>query len=833
MQRQRWLGGTGCSRIRPVLGLALALLAGVSSPAEAGILPDWLASAIGQLRATDVVNVAALFGVVTFAVICAIVLIRARDRAEGENAQLRNASADLRAAVDRAEALLSVGEERLVAFETSHGLPVVAGQLPRIAGVPEDRNAFVAFGNWLAPASASQLDSAIALLRERGEAFAIKLTTRGGHLLEARGRTAGGRAVVRFRDLAGDRLMLAALEAKHGSVVHALNALRAAFDAAPVPAWTRDEGGEIDWVSAAYSRSVEASGPEDAVQRGLNLFDSPTREAIQIAHNSGHDFQRRVSAIAAGRRRFYDVVDTKTRGAGAGFAIDATALEEAEAALRRSNEFHVRTLDHLAAGVASFAADGRLRSYNAAYRAMFDLDAAFLDQQPAEGEILDLLRAGRKLPEQADFRGWKAHLLSAYRSMEPREHIWHLPDGQTLRVLANPDPQGGVTWVYENVTERLDLESRYNALIRVQRETLDHLSEAVAVFGADGRLRLSNPAFASIWSLDPQLFEPPPHVTAVVAACRRLYRGSGEWERLVASIAGIDESRPTLAGRIKRGDGRIIDYATLPLPDGQTMLTFVDVTSTVLVEKALTERNEALEAANGLKNAFIQHVSYELRSPLTNIIGFAELLADPKVGELNEKQREYTGYIMSSSAALLALINDILDLATVDAGVVELELSEIDIARTVDAAIEGLRDRIAEKSLRVRRSLDPALNHIVADERRVRQVLYNLLSNAVRFSVDHGEVAVTTRRDGDALELRVEDTGAGMPAGFVPTAFDRFVSRSGGAGTRRGAGLGLSIVKSFVELHGGSVDLSSVEGKGTVVTVRLPLQPPQVAEAAE
>jgi len=388
-----------------------------------------------------------------------------------------------------------------------------------------------------------------------------------------------------------------------------------------------------------------------------------------------------------------------------------------------------------------------------------------------------------------------------------------------------------MTWVYENVTEKLDLESRYNALIRVQRETLDHLAEAVAVFGPDGRLRLNNPAFAAIWELDAALLANRPHIADVVAACRRLHEG-GEWQGLIASIAGADESRATISGRIPRRDGRVIDYATVPLPDGQTMLTFVEVTSTVQVERALTERNEALEAADGLKNAFIQHVSYELRSPLTNIIGFAELLTDPKVGSLNGKQRDYTGYIMSSSAALLALINDILDLATVDAGVIELDVSEIDVGQTVDAALEGLRDRIAERGLRLVTDIEPHIKGLHADERRLRQILYNLLSNAVRFSSDRGEVRLTARQRDGMVELTVADSGAGMPASFLPSAFERFVSRPGGP-ARGGAGLGLSIVKSFVELHGGTVEIASHEGRGTTVVVRLPLSPPEVAEAAE
>src|SRR5207302_1417338 len=165
-------------------------------------------------------------------------------------------------------------------------------------------------------------------------------------------------------------------------------------------------------------------------------------------------------------------------------------------------------------------ANGRLAFVNAAYAIAVEAkDAADaiarnidlldrngregLDQQPTDSAVLDRLRATRKLPEQADFRSWKAQLHAAYRALESHEHQWHLPDGRTLRVITTPSPEGGVTYLFDDVTERLDLERRFDALIRVQRETLDNLSEGVAVFGSDGRLRLHNPVFAGMWRLAP------------------------------------------------------------------------------------------------------------------------------------------------------------------------------------------------------------------------------------------------------------------------------------------------------------------------------------------
>ena len=270
----------------------------------------------------------------------------------------------------------------------------------------------------------------------------------------------------------------------------------------------------------------------------------------------------------------------------------------------------------------------------------------------------------------------------------------------------------------------------------------------------------------------------------------------------------------------------------MPLPDGQTMVTFVDVTDSVQVERALVERNEALEAADSLKNAFIHHVSYELRSPLTNIIGFSQLLSDEKVGVLNDKQREYTGYIMSSSASLLAIVNDILDLTTIDAGIMELDLDQVDTAAIIAATVDAMHDRLADADVRVETQVAPDAGSFVADGKRVRQILYNLLANAIGFSRRGELVTVAAQRTGDMIEFAVTDRGAGIPSDFIGNVFDRFASMPRGA-ARGGVGLGLSIVRSFVLLHGGTVEVESEEGVGSTVKVRLPLRPAVSAVAAE
>lgn len=775
----------------------------------------------------DTIQVAwfsALVGAICFAVVSAGALIRARSRAEQDRAELTVQNADLKLAADRAEAVLNADDQRVVIFPAGSEPPVVMGSLPDGAGAPRGKMAFLAFGQWLDAPSSQRLAERLDALRLRGEPFSDILRTASGTHLEATGRVAGSRAFARFRNLTRERLQYVELAERTERQRREVDTLHTLLEALPMPVWTRDRDGRLSWVNQAYAAALEVASPRLAVDGGHELLDGAGRQAVAASRADGDVFRQRLSVVTAGARRVYDVVDAVSPEGSAGIATDVSELEKLQVELKRTDESNASTLDQLATAVAIFGPDRRLRFYNAAYRSLFGLEAKFLDAKPEDGAVLDQLRALRKLPEQADYRSWRREMLASYQAMEAKETWWHLPGGQTLRVVANPHPQGGVTYVYENVTERLELESRYNALIRVQGETLDHLSEGVAVFGSDGRLRLWNPAFAGLWRLDDAALAGRPHVNDVVGRCRILHDDDAVWERIRTAIAGLADTRTRLSGRLERRDGGVIDFTTVPLPDGATLVTFVNVTDTVNVERALVEKNEALEEADKIKNTFIQHVSYELRSPLTNIIGFAQLLGDGNAGPLNPKQLEYTGYIQGSSSALLAIINDILDLATVDAGVMELDLADVDIQATVAAAATGLRDRLTEAHIDLRLDVPETIGHFVADEKRIRQILYNLLSNAVAFSDDGGVVEVVCRREDHTIVFTVRDHGRGIPEDYLDAVFARFESRPAGA-RRRGAGLGLSIVKSFVELHGGLVDITSHEGQGTTVTCRLPDEP--------
>jgi signal transduction histidine kinase len=797
---------------------ALALLGATLAPARAS---DLSALSLESLnRNQGLAGVAIFIALVLLTAVTAVLHLTGRKRWTERETGLVADLAEARAKLDRASVFLSAEPQIVVAWGGASNEPEIAGELSLVTDAPAPRRV-LGFGSWLAPDLAKRVEGAVDALRKRGEGFRMTVASLNGRHLDLEGRAIGGRAVLRIRDVSGDRLELARLRERHAALETEATGLRAALDLSPSPAWGRDGAGRLAFVNAAYARAVEAESPKDAVERGLELLDKPAREAAAAARRNGREWRERAVAVMAGARCALDLVEIRVGEGSAGFGVDRSEIETVRKHLGEQMESHARTLDQLGTAVAIFDRGKRLVFHNAAYRALWGLSEADLAQQPTDGELLDRLRALGKLPEQADFRGWKAALMAAYASVETTETSWFLPDARLLRVVVSPNPHGGVTYLFHDESQRHQLESQYNSVIRVQGETLDSLREGVALFGTDGRLKLSNPAMAQLWRLDPQRLSGGPHVDEVCRQAAALAPDDSVWADIRAFVAGLHEQRTGFNRRLARADGSVVDLNAAPLPDGATLLTFSDVTAGVNVERALLDRNRALTEAEALRNDFVHHVSYELRSPLTHIIGFIELLNDGGVGPLNPKQREYAGYILKSSNALLAIINDILDLATIDTDGMTLELGDVDIAGTMSLAAEGVQDRLEEHEIRLQIVAPRDIGAFRADAKRIRQILFNLLSNAIGFSAPGQTVTLAALRRGEEVVFKVSDQGRGIPPEILDKVFDRFESHTIGS-RHRGVGLGLSIVRSFVERHGGHIFIDSAPGEGTTVTCVFP-----------
>lgn len=634
--------------------------------------------------------------------------------------------------------------------------------------------------------------------------------------------------VIWFRDATENHGEVEALRAETKQLSADLRAASALIEAAPYPIWRRGPDLKLRLVNAAYADAVQAESVEAAVTDGAELVQnalSPSPDpAARRARDLGEPQHREQPVIIGEARRRLQIVDVPLGDEGVGgYAVDVTDREAARDERDRLDRAQRETLDRLSAGVARFAADHTLVFHNTAFGDLFRLDPAWLDDRPEFDRVLERMREARRLPEQRDFPSWRRARRAWFTdAVHGVEEIWALPDSSVIRVIAQPHPDGGLLMVFEDRTEQLKLASSRDTLVRVQQATLDHLHEAVAVFGADGRLQLANTRFGELWGLDPALLTTKPHIDELQTATDHLMADPTRSAQVrdFIRLTTASERRESRSGRVDLRDGRVLEFAAVPLPDGNALFIYLDVTDSQRIETALRDRNEALEAADRLKSAFVANISYELRTPLTAISGFGEMLAAGYAGDLNPRQAEYVGSIVTSSDRLQLLIDDILDLAITEAGQLALEIGQVSVDALTRSVAAMAADAVQTRGLSLEVEVNDDAGAVEGDERRLKQAIYNLLANAIRFTPAGGRVDLSASGNARGVLIRVADNGVGIPEAEQEIVFDRF--RKGSNAGPQGVGLGLSLVRQFVELHGGHVELASRVGGGTTVTVRLP-----------
>jgi signal transduction histidine kinase len=581
------------------------------------------------------------------------------------------------------------------------------------------------------------------------------------------------------------------------------------------PIWVHDAQLNIVYCNPAFAELAEESTDQVLAVGQLELY-AGHRELASKAWQTGKEQIEHRYIVAGGDRRYFMIRELPLKSSGVilGYASNLHELDEAKKDIERHTAALRDLLESSTSATAIYGPDTKLKFYNFAFVSLWKLDDDWLDSEPTYGEVLEALREKRKLPEQANFQAFKQTQTKLFTTLiEPQEEFFYLPDGKILRAIAIPHALGGILFAYEDVTDRLALERSYNTLIAVQRETLDNLHEGIVVFGENGRMKLYNPKFAKLWGLTGDITGGEPHIREVMTECRRYFEPGGWETKQEEFIVRIQQRRPFTV-RFERRDGTVIDCTGVPLPDGASLLTFTDVTDSTLVERSLREKNEALETADRMKTEFLANVSYELRSPLTSISGFAEMLKRRYVGELNETQEEYIGHIIKSSEHLAHMIGDIIDLASVEAGYMKLDRKRFNIREALDAALSLLSERVRIQDITLVREIDPEISEISADEARIKQVFFNLIGSAVRISKQKGRIVIRLRGAEDkALILEVEDSGKGKFAGNP---------LSEGNAPQANLELGLSVASRFIELHGGTMRVENRDGEGTRVVCVIP-----------
>lgn len=647
-----------------------------------------------------------------------------------------------------------------------------------------------------------------------------------GHLADPQ-ISPGGAALVWVFDFSDSESELVQLRDEASRARDDFAALVGLIEAAPMPMWFRGPDGALRLVNQAYVEAVAGHDARQVAADGIELVeavDGLTAKQIALqAAAQNMPVERMVSATINGQRRALKVSDLPLGNEGvAGYAVDIEEMEELARTLRAFREAQRNMFDQLSAGVAQFDAKRQMTFANRPFQRIFAMNAAALLDLPQFDRLLDMARDAGRVPEARDFPAWRRERAAWFMASTPQEEAWMLGDGTHLRIVAQPLPDGGLMLIAEDRTEQLQLAAARDTLLRTRTATFDSLFESLAIFAPDGRMQLWNRRFAADWGLDDAFLDTHPRIESLLEQVARQLARPGKVEAVGDVIRAATLDRRQTGGRAVLADGRTLEFAGVPLPDGNGLLTVLDITDSQKAEEALKQRNAALEEADAMKTRFLANMSYEFRTPLTSIGGFAELLEAGLGGDLSENGRDYVGAILQSVERLGEQIESVLDLSQSEAGMLPLAHEEIDLVPFVTRLVEDRAARIKAANLTLDMRGDKNAGRLEGDRRRLGRAIGHLIDNAIAATPEGGRILVELGVHKGRARLVISDNGAGMDAATLARALEGIKVSADGKGVERRQGLGLPLARQLIEAHGGTLELISELGQGTAAIVDLP-----------
>lgn len=640
---------------------------------------------------------------------------------------------------------------------------------------------------------------------------------------------APGAVLLWFYDATESETRMAALAEAEAETRRAFDALSGLIEAAPIPMWFRREDLSLLLVNSAYVEAVGGSNTADVVQAGQELVetvDGLTPLAVAArAMEVNAPSRRTVTTTIAGTRRAMEIVDLPIRGRGiAGYAIDVHDLILARQATERFRDAQRDMLDNLSAGVAQFDAQRRLIFVNQPFVRMFQLKPQWLQDGLEFERLIDRMREAGRVPQVRDFPAWRDEKREWFQSAAPVEDSWLIADGTHLRAIAQPTPDNGLLLIFEDRTEQVQLASARDTLLRVRTATFNNLYEALAVFTSDGRLHLWNTRFGAVWEVDEAELAKHPRADELLKAIAPKLKRPAQISALREVIRSATLDRTQRAGQLVMKDGRVFDFVGIPLPDSSALFTMIDVSDAKRMEDALRERNEALVEADAIKTKFLANMSYEFRTPLTSIGGFAELLASGVAGPLSEQGQDYAKAIIDSVERLSAQINMVLDLSQSQAGTLPLKREPTDIGALLVDVAKGVSGLAGGRNIALELDVNGGPGMAEVDRARFGQAITAVVDNALRYTQEGGRVLLLGDRFRGKLRIVVSDNGPGLDARAQARALDGVLQadEAGGKPPTKRSGLGLPLAKNLIEAHGGRMELVSEPGAGTIVTILMP-----------
>ena len=592
----------------------------------------------------------------------------------------------------------------------------------------------------------------------------------------------------------------------------------------------------------ANDRYREFFDPNDECVRVGDTFEEIVRRMISrglvaSAHRDPEGWlQRRLAGHRTGSfseevimadGRWFSVSEHAIPGVGViGVSTDVTERKKREEELKAQRDLMTSVFASMKQGICVLDPELRIRTVNQRYRELTDMPAEMLNPGQSFVDVVEYNEARGDYGGKQEIKrigGFKELLFRR----EPHRFERRRPNGTVLDVQADVLRDGGMIVSLMDITESY----RFRESLKEREQRYRHLVESnpdAILVHRDGRILYANRESVRVFRAESRdaLMR---HGSIALMHPDDLHRIDALMREMLTE--GVGSHRGSMHYRAIRMDGEVFEMETetsIVTFDGKPAIQVIarDVTARRERETALQRAKEEAELANRAKSEFLANMSHELRTPLNAIIGFAEILSGGMFGPLgHEKYETYSRDIHESGRHLLAVINDILDLSKAESGQFEINESVFDLSFCVEACLRLVHDRARRKGVEIVNAVPrEPLVEVFADERLVKQILLNLLSNAAKFTERGGRIEIASEIDAEMLRIRIADTGIGIPQDRIGRMFEAFTQGHTGLSRKfGGTGLGLPLSRSLAELHGGTVTIQSVENEGTTATLSLPV----------
>lgn len=675
------------------------------------------------------------------------------------------------------------------------------------------------------PESANLLSESLNTLREDNDPFILELQYKtGGRRFVAK----GFRIHPSHHDTVADIIWIREITRttqKNLSLTNRVQELeketalfRNVFDSFPFPVWLRNEDLQLALCNSAYAKAVQAESAEQALLLGKELvYEKSPREAKVLAATAragGKEKKTREYVVLEGKRRWIEASEIPLpaqypfKNKTMGFVRDITREQELRDSLQQHISSHNGVLEHLKTAIAVFDAEMRLQFYNTSFLNLWDLDEDELDGSPTYSHVLDMMRAKRRLPESRDFNAFKMREIKFFSSLvSTTEDVLHLPSGVTLRRMLTPHPMGGLLITYEDVTGHLTMERSMTVLNETQFTVINHLREAILLFGRNERLRLANTAYLNLWQIsEPDFNRSQLSITDVLEKQKPFFENEDNWESVKEQLLGVITSHTGDLCQILRPDGKVLEFTAIGLPDGGIFVSFLDVTeeekqSSLVEEKEtlLSRFKQTTVQAEKLRASFLEQMSHEITPQLSVLTETAEKLINGNE-KSRKRQKAFLQTISDTSTELKTLFKDLADLALIETGSAVLELNTVDIRILLSGILKIVQEQAKNKDVMLSLNCPADTPLLVADQKRLKQVLFYLMTNAVSAAFKGGTVLLDVETKDRNLVISIEEQSLDVK------------NESDAVNFAVQDGFSFVLIRNFIEMHGGTLAVSDKKG---------------------